>query len=86
MSSQEHNEVVDDAEDPVDPRLSELVAYLDGELDDSACENVERELVSNPVCDDTLKRWIEPGSCLIRWGMLRPAERLLRRRWLPLHP
>ncbi len=48
MSSQEHNEVVDDAEDPVDPRLSELVAYLDGELDDSACENVERELVSNP--------------------------------------
>ncbi|MFN9717365.1 MAG: anti-sigma factor family protein, partial [Planctomycetota bacterium] len=48
MSSHEHNEPVDDAEDQPDAQLSELVAYLDGELDEHACESVERQLVANP--------------------------------------
>lgn len=48
MSSHEQNQPVDEAEDQPDPQLSELVAYLDGELDDKHCESLERQLVTNP--------------------------------------
>lgn len=34
----------EDSEDPDDPRLTELVAYLDGELDDSSSERLEKRL------------------------------------------
>ena len=47
MNDQKHNEPVDETEDPGDSRLTELVAYLDGELADLDCDRVEQQLISD---------------------------------------
>jgi anti-sigma factor RsiW len=48
MSIQDENENFDDAEDPNHPQLTELVAYLDGELGDAECNRVELQLATDP--------------------------------------
>jgi len=48
MSSHDENETFDDEEDPDLPQLSELVAYLDGELGDAECNQVELQLATDP--------------------------------------
>ena len=48
MSSHDENEAFDDEEDPGLPQLSELVAYLDGELGDADCSRVELQLATDP--------------------------------------
>ena len=48
MNTAAHNEAFDDADESVDAQLSELVAYLDGELDDQTNDQVERKLVADP--------------------------------------
>lgn len=48
MNAAANNEAFDDADESVDAQLSELVAYLDGELDDQTNNQVERKLVADP--------------------------------------
>lgn len=48
MNTASNNHEFDDAEEPADSQLTELVAYLDGELDDQTNEHVERKLVADP--------------------------------------
>lgn len=48
MNDQKHNEPVDETEDPGDSRLTELVAYLDGELAELDSDRLEQQLVSDP--------------------------------------
>ena len=47
MSSHNDTEVLDDSEDPKDPQLTELVAYLDGELGDEESQRIERQLAGD---------------------------------------
>lgn len=47
MSSQDDISVFDESEEAHDPQLTELVAYLDGELDEDASNRLERKLASN---------------------------------------
>ncbi len=47
MSDRNENKSVDETADPGDARLTDLVAYLDGELEDLDSDRVERELVSD---------------------------------------
>ncbi len=48
MPNRNNNEFTDETEDPNDPQLTELVAYLDGELDDHESTRLERKLAENP--------------------------------------
>ena len=59
MSDQPHNDPAHKTEDPLDSRLLELVAYLDGELTDLDSARLEKQLVSDaPLrsCADSLDR------------------------------
>ena len=47
MNENTHNESIDETEDPGDSRLTELVAYLDGELAELDSDRLEQELVSD---------------------------------------
>jgi hypothetical protein len=47
MSDSKHNLPPDETEEPNDVRLTELVAYLDGELEDYESDRLERQLVSD---------------------------------------
>lgn len=55
MSSQNDSEFLDEAEDAADPQLTELVAYLDGELSDGDSSRVERQL----AIDAPLRRYAD---------------------------
>lgn len=48
MNSSSNNQAFDEPDEPVDAQLSELVAYLDGELDDQSNDQVEQKLVTDP--------------------------------------
>lgn len=48
MSRPHDPEVFDEPEDSGDPQLTEIVAYLDGELDEADCTRLERALASSP--------------------------------------
>lgn len=48
MSRPTDTEVFDEPEETNDPQLTELVAYLDGELDDEESSRLERRLAENP--------------------------------------
>lgn len=47
MSNSDNTSRSEDPEDSEDPRLTELVAYLDGELDDSNSERLEKRLAQD---------------------------------------
>lgn len=47
MSNSDNTSRSDETEDSEDPRLTELVAYLDGELDDSNSERLEKRLAQD---------------------------------------
>jgi anti-sigma factor RsiW len=48
MSPANDNEIFDEPEDSHDPQLTELVAYLDGELDEVESTRLERQLATDP--------------------------------------
>lgn len=48
MSRPTDTEVFDEPEEINDPQLTELVAYLDGELDEEDSSRLERQLAENP--------------------------------------
>jgi anti-sigma factor RsiW len=48
MSPPNDNQTIDVPEDPDDLQLTEIVAYLDGELDESECLRLEKMLASSP--------------------------------------
>ena len=48
MSRPTDTEIFDEPEDANDPQLTELVAYLDGELNEEASNRLERQLAENP--------------------------------------
>ncbi len=48
MSRPTDTEVFDEPEETNDPQLTELVAYLDGELDEEESNRLERQLAENP--------------------------------------
>ena len=48
MSIQHDTEDFDDSEDSNNPQLTELVAYLDGELGDAESHHLEQQLASDP--------------------------------------
>jgi len=47
MSSNNNTEIFDDTEDPNNPQLTELVAYLDGELDELESQQLEHQLAND---------------------------------------
>ena len=48
MSRPTDTEIFDEPEEANDPQLTELVAYLDGELNEEASNRLERQLAENP--------------------------------------
>jgi anti-sigma factor RsiW len=48
MSRPTDTEIFDEPEEANDPQLTELVAYLDGELSEEASNRLERQLAENP--------------------------------------
>lgn len=48
MSPPNENQTIGEHEDSDDPQLTEIVAYLDGELNENDCLRLERQLASSP--------------------------------------